>query len=209
MRCGNGVLQPEAVRTRYPYAEECPLGSPGLNNSDARESDVYVQHRRAAIERHLRRVLRLIDDSLDFMIEVAGAPLHCDDARTISSIAGRIFEHDRGALREALNGYPRTYVPIAAGFDRDPHAARRVLSRSDANSALAGCDERRTARRVSPAKLPKVLEERDGAEIARLRKRDYQMFSEHAAHLHERAPLLSAAIQARHRWGPGAAFCCR
>jgi hypothetical protein len=157
---------------------------PGLNRLHARENDVYAQHRRAAIEHpYLRRVLRLIDDSLDFMIEVAGGPLPTDDARTISAIAGRIFNTTAGALREAFNGYPQTsfllqrdLIEIHTLLDVFSHDLTRIPRWREVTNAER-LDE------FSPAKLRKVLEGRDGAEEIRVRRADYQMFSENAAHL--------------------------
>src|SRR5688572_16408732 len=75
-----------------------------LLNLHARENDVYAAHYRAAISHpHLRDVLRLIQEALDCMFEEAGEPQNTDDTRTVSAIAGRVFNTTAGALREAFN----------------------------------------------------------------------------------------------------------
>ena len=111
------------------HAEPSP-DLPGLNSLHARENDVYAQHRRAAIDHpHLSRVLRLIDDSLHFMIELAGGPLHTDDARTISAIAGRIFNTTAGALRRSVERLSANVVAVAARFvGREGYPMRFALS---------------------------------------------------------------------------------
>lgn len=157
---------------------------PGLDGLSVRENEVYVQHRRAAIEHpHLRRVLRLIDDALEFMIEVAGGPLQTDDAKTISAIAGRIFNTTAGALREAFNGYPQTsfllqrdLIEIHTLLDVFSHDLTRIPRWCEVTNAER-LDE------FAPSKLRRILEERDGTEVGRILKADYQLFSEHAAHL--------------------------
>ena len=153
-------------------------------NLHARENDVYAQHYRAAITHpHLRNVLRVIHDSLDFMFEEAGAPQHTDDTRMISAIAGRIFNTTAGALREAFNGYPQTsfllqrdLIEIHTLLDVFSHDLTRIPRWREVTNA-----ER--LNEFSPRRLRTILDERDGAEIGGLRKADYEMFSEHAAHL--------------------------
>ena len=157
---------------------------PGLEHLHARENDVYAEHYRAAsADPHLRNVLRLIHDSLDFMFEVAGEAQRTDDARTLSAVAGRIFNTTAAALREAFNGYPQTsfllqrdLIEIHTLLDVFSHDLTRIQRWREVTNAER-LDE------FSPGKLRKILDERDGAEAGRARKADYQMFSEYAAHL--------------------------
>jgi hypothetical protein len=79
-----------------------------LINLHATEDDVYALTMALRPHPHLQNVLRMIHDALDFMFEAAGEPQHTHDTRTISAIAGRIFNTTAGALREAFNGYPQT-----------------------------------------------------------------------------------------------------
>ena len=157
---------------------------PGLINLKARETEVYTVHYRAAsTHSHLRNVMQLIHDGLDFMFDAAGEPQHTEDTRTISAIAGRIFNTSAGALREAFNGYPQTSFLLQRDLI-EIHTLLDVFSQDLAR--ISRWREVTNAERLdefSPGKLRKILEERDGPEAGRLRKADYQMFSEHAAHL--------------------------
>jgi hypothetical protein len=157
---------------------------PGLHGLTLRENDVFLQHYCAAVaDAHMRRVLRLADDSLHFMVNFAGAPQHTEDARTVSAIAGRIFNTTAGALREALNGYPQTSLLLQRDLI-ETHALLDVFSHDLTRLSrwrVVTNDER--IKEFSPGKLRFILKDHYGAEHIALRKADYQRFSEHAAHL--------------------------
>lgn len=157
---------------------------PGLASLAHRETDVYAAHLETALsDPHLRAVLRLIDESLDFMIYFAGGPKHTDDIRTLSAIAGRIFNTSAAALREALNGYPQTSFLL----QRDLVETHMLLDAFSCNlSLIARWSIVNNQERISefgPTKLRKIIEKRDGVAKVLQRKEDYQRFCEHAAHL--------------------------
>jgi len=132
----------------------------------------------------IRPVLALIDETVDFMLTVASSPPSRDaDGMAISAIASRIFNTTAGALREAFNGYPQTsfllqrdLIEIHTLLDVFSHDPSRIARWREVTN-----EER--LREFSPRRLRTILADRDGEELDAIRRDEYRLFSEHAAHL--------------------------
>ena len=53
----------------------------------------------------MAEMLNATDFALDFMLSTAGVNQPTEDGKTVSAIAGRIFNTSAGCLQVGLNGY--------------------------------------------------------------------------------------------------------
>jgi hypothetical protein len=150
-----------------------------------RENETYQRSWKEAIaHKQIRPVLTLIDDAVDFMVNVALHPPNLEaDSQAISAIAARIFNTTAGALREALNGYSQTSFSL----QRDLIEMHTLLDVFSHDLKLIArwrvVTNRERKREFSPAKLREILKQRDGKELDEHRYKEYELFCENAAHL--------------------------
>lgn len=187
-----------------PVHEEMDKGLLGLtslrDHENARHAELWST---ATSHAQIRPVLALIDETVDFMLTVASSPPGRDaDGTAISAIAARIFNTTAGALREALNGYPQTSFLLQRGLI-EIHTLLDVFSHDP--SLIARWREvtnEERLREFSPRRLRTILEERDGEEHDAIRRDEYRLFSEHAAHLTYPALRLLALADGSIAVGP-------
>ena len=177
--------------------------TPNVDGLWLAEESVFREHHAAAVnDPAMSRVLRLINTSLVFMIDIAEAPYDDQDARTVSGIAGRIFNSTAGALRQALSGYHQTSFVL----QRDLVEITTLLdvffldlSRITRWSAVSNSER---LKEFSPKALREILKTQDGTEAAEIRRLNYQLFSEYAGHLTHPSLLMLQLPSGATQFGP-------
>ncbi len=152
-------------------------------------------------EQQTAQMLELVELSLDLMIRTASVQQPTEDGKTVSSIVARVFNSTAGCLREALHGYYQT----SFGLMRDLVEIGTLLDYFSVHpgqiSRWRQVTNTERLQEFNGGHLRKILDDRDGF-VGQKRKRDYQAFSEHAAHLTFPALKMLQAADGSTQWGP-------